>query len=297
MQFYSKSCSFVAGVALAASVASAGTITWGTPFELVSDADIDLTYPVVYALNAGDTTNNARILTGTAPASPLVATIGGKSVSFDGVEGKYGLDSAFGQLGFVFESFGDATSNLAGGSENVTFGVSTPRTVPLPQVSVDKDPTSLASEGRIYSTSTGNAELDTILNSQVFFDGRSVGFSALNISLNNLSPGQQYQVQIVAAADSRPASSSVPSVVTLNDGGGNSVAGLSGFADLDGDTILHVTSVLGTFTADGTSQPINAVLQAQRNGGVSAIIVTAIPEPASLAGLALSASFLTRRRR
>lgn len=283
---------FLSTMALLAlpGVSYAAGITWGTPFELVSDADIDLTNPLVYALNAGDTTNNPTIVdnvNGTVPSAPLAVTFGSQLVQFDHVEGIYGDDASFGQLGFPFETFGDAVDHLAGGTENVTFSTTDTRTVAIPQVSIDKLPTtSFATDGRTYSVSTGNAELDVLLNSQVFFDGRNIGSSALNISLNNLVVGQAYQVQVIGAADNR-VGSNVPSTVTLDDGEGNSVTGLSGFADLDSDLNSHVTTVIGTFTADATSQAVNAVLEDKRNGGISGIILTAInplPGDANLDG-------------
>jgi hypothetical protein len=192
-------------------------------------------------------------------------------------------------LGFPFESFGDAIDHLSGGTENVTYSTTAWRTVPNPQVTFDGD---LSDDfNRNYTVSTGNNELDILLNSQVFFDGRSIGSSALNISLNNLTPGITYQVQVIGAAHS-----SNPTAVTLDDGLGNSVAGLSGFADLDNDTNSHVTSVLGTFTADATSQAINAVLEDNRNSGISGLIVTQVPEPTTLSLLVLGLLFASRRR-
>lgn len=276
-------------IGLITTAVQAAGINWGSPFELVSDADIDLTYPVVYAHNAGDLTGNPNVLDYTPPAVPLTADIAGQPLAFDHVEAIYGVDASFGQLGFPFESFGDAIDHLPGGGENVTYSTTDWRTVPNPQVTFDGD---LSDDfNRNYTISTGNNELDILLNSQVFFDGRSIGSSALNISLNNLTPGVTYQVQVIGAANS-----SNPTTVTLDDGLGNSVAGLSGFADLDSDTNSHVTSVLGTFTADSTSQAINAVLEDNRNSGISGLILTQVPEPTTLTLLSLSLLISVRRR-
>lgn len=292
----------IASFAVSAGSAHAAEINWQNPYELVTDTDIDLSYPVVYALNAGDTTNNTTIIDNvdaTVPSAPLTITIGSQAVQFGHVEAIYGDDASFGKLGFPFESFGDAIDHLAGGTENVTFNTTDTRTVAIPQVTIDKLPTTLSSvdgEERTYGVSTGNSQLDVLLNSQVFFDGRNVGSSALNISLNNLEAGMQYQVQLIAAADSRTGSN-VPSTVTLDDGEGNSIAGLSGFADLNNDGNSHVTTVIGTFTADSSSQLINAVLEDKRNGGISGLIVTQVPEPTSLALLAFGGLLVARRRR
>jgi hypothetical protein len=278
---------------LSATVVSAAPVQWGAPFELKSASDLNLNFPVLYAVNAGDTTNNANIVSGPVPADPLVVTVGGRSVAFEGVEAVYGADASFNNP--AFQSFGDAITHRAGQNYNVTFGTSNHRTTALPQVSVDKQPTTLAVEGRVYGISTGNDSLDVILNSQVFVDGRGIGSSALNIFLNNLVSGREYQVQLIAAADSRTGAN-VPSVSTLSDGLGNVVTGFSGFADLDGDGQAHVLTVLGRFTADGSSQEINAVLEARRNNGVSAVIVSVIPEPTAL-GVMLGAALLGLGRR
>ncbi len=285
-------------LAVIASNAAAAPIAWQPAFELVSDGDIDLSFgPVVYAVNGGDNTGNEPFILSPQPATKTV-TIGGTEIEFEGIEAIYGAAASFGQIGFPFETFGDAVDHLPGDGSNVTFSTTDTRTVAIPQVSFDlgaADP-GAALGSRLYDVGTGNADLDSILASQVFFDGRNAGSSALNISLNNLVPGREYQLQLIGpAAESGRISSAI-----VDDGEGNSVSDLGGFLDLNNDGLFHVTSVVGTFTADGVSQSVNAVLDIQRNSGISGLILTSnVPEPTSLAMLivATAATFSGRKRR
>lgn len=279
----------------APAVAAAAPITWRPASELVTDADIDLSFgPVVYAVNGGDNTGNEPFMTSPRPSIRTV-TVGGTTIPFEGIEGVYGADSQFGGLGFVFETFGDAADHLPSVGGNVTFSTTATRTVATPQVSFDlADAPSLGL--RVYDISTGNADLDAILASQVFFDGRGIGTSALNISLNNLTPGQPYQLQLIGPA--AQAGRSRVSQATVNDGLGNSVAGLAGQLDLDGDAAAHVTTIIGVFTADATSQAVNVVLAADRNSGISGLILTTVPEPsAAMLAAAAAVAGVARRRR
>ncbi len=281
----------------------AAAVAWGTPFELVSDADIDLSFgPIVYAQNGGDNIGNeSKIPTSEIPAlaDPKVVSIGSQAISFEGIDAVYGSDSFFGSLGFVFETFGDAVDHLSGQSNNVTFGIRNHRTVPIPQVTFDPTPATEFDppEEADYSIATGNTGLDSILDSIVFMDSRrSLGSGetestagALEIYLNNLEVGKQYQVQIIGGADTRQFDSD-PAVIdpsyqanstgngvspigTLSDGLGNMVTNVGAFLDLDGDEVGHVTTVLGTFTADSTTQQLDFLLQRGRNAGISAVIL------------------------
>ncbi len=260
-------------------------ITWGAAFELVSDADLDLSFgPLVYAVNGGDNTGNEPLMTSPQPAVRTV-TVGGTSIPFEGIEAVYGSAASFGMMGTPFETFGDAVDHLAGQPNNVTFATSNSRTVAIPQVTFDLG-AATGLGARRYNVATGNADLDVILASQVFFDGRTVGSSALNISLNNLQVGRSYQLQLIGPAADSPRISQA----TVDDGAGNMASGLAGFLDLDNDGQMHVTSILGTFVADGTSQSVNVVLAADRNSGISGLILTTrVPEPTSALLLVLAA--------
>ena len=60
-------------------------------------------------------------------------------------------------------------------------------------------------------------------------------------------------------------------VATVDDGAGHTMPNLSGYADLNADGQSHVTSIIGNFTADTTSQAVNVVLSGDRNSGISAL--------------------------
>ncbi len=292
-------------VGVAASGAlHAAPVTWGTPFEFTSSSDIDLSFgPFVYAQNGGDNIGNeAFIPAATLPTitDPKVVTVGSTAISFEGIETVYGDDASFGQLGFPFETFGDAVDHLEGQNFNVTFDVRNGRTVNIPQVVYDPTPATLFDplEEDDYSVTTLDVELDSVLDSQVFMDSRfSLGDTAslatagaIEIFLNNLSIGTEYQVQIIGGADDRTflndpqvidptymansTGKGVSPIGTMSDGLGNTVANVGAFLDLDQDGIGHVTSVLGTFTADSTTQQVDFLLQRGRNAGISAVILT-----------------------
>ena len=286
------------------STVRAAAISWGAPFEFVTEDDLDLTFgPVVYAQNGGDNIGNeAFIPVAVVPTlpDPKPVTVGGTTIEFQGIEAVYGEDASFGMIGFPFETFGDAVDHLPGQSFDVTFDILNARTFAIPQVVFDPAPATLFDplEEPDYSIATGNAELDSILDSQVFMDSRnSLGAGSaladsgtLVIQLNNLMVGNNYQVQIIGGADDR-AFANDPNVIdptymatstsgglspigTLSDGLGNQVSNVGAFLDLDGDAQGHVTSVLGQFTADATAQTVNFHLQRGRNAGISAIILT-----------------------
>lgn len=282
----------------------AAAVTWGAPYELVTETDIDLSFgPVVYAQNAGDNIGNEALIPAenlAALPNPRPVTIGVTTIDFEGVDAVYGDEASFGMLGFPFETFGDAIDHLQGQSFNVTFNVRNGRTVDIPQVVFDPTLATLfdPAEEDDYSVSTGNAGLDFLLDSTVFMDSRaSLGAGAteatagaLEIYLNNLTVGTTYQVQIIGGADDRrfasdpliidpdylPATTGngVSPIGALSDGLGNMVANVGAFLDLDGDGLGHVTTVLGSFTADSATQQIDFLLQRGRNAGISAVILT-----------------------
>ena len=282
----------------------AAQVTWGIPFELITENDIDLSFgPLVYAQNGGDNIGNEDFIPAATLATlsdPKVASIGSASVSFEGIDAVYGDDASFGLIGFPFESFGDAIDHLEGQNFNVTFDIRNERTVGIPQIGFDPEPATLFDppENDNYSIGTANDVLDSILDSQVFMDSRAslgAGFpeedaGALEIFLNNLTVGTDYQVQIIGGADNRVSKSDPltidPSYMasstgkdvspygTLSDGHGNTVTNVGAHLDLDSDNMGHVTTVLGTFTADNTTQQIDFLLQRGRNAGISAIILT-----------------------
>lgn len=294
----------VAFAILAPLPSQAAAVDWGMAYELFTEADIDLSFgPVVYAQNAGDNIGNEAFIPAeniAALPNPRPVTIGGATIAFEGVDAVYGNEASFGMLGTPFETFGDAADHLQGQSFNVTFNVRNGRTVDIPQVVFDPTLATLfdAVEEDDYSVTTGNAGLDFLLDSTVFMDSRaSLGAGiamesagALEIYLNNLTVGTTYQVQVIGGADDRRFASDpliidpnyaststgngVSPIGTLSDGLGNTVANVGAFLDLDSDGLGHVTTVLGTFTADSATQQIDFLLQRGRNVGISAVILT-----------------------
>ncbi len=256
--------------------ATAASVTWQPAFELVNDSNINvLGRTVVYAQNGGDNVGNPAYIPADYAFGPIkTVTFGYKDVAFEGISTVYGAAATFGA-----PTFGDAVDHLAGQNFNVTFSTTSSRTTPIPQVNWDFSQTPDSAVTPYYGETTGNIGLDSLLDSYVFVDGRSVGNTALNLQLNNLVPGRQYQVQLIGPADTRPAR--LPTIerdlniATVNDGAGNSMPDLGAYMDLDGDGARHVTSIIGTFTADASGmQAVNVVLQQGRNHGISAVIVT-----------------------
>lgn len=275
----SRKAGSIALVLTVAGVANAAPIEWAPAFEIVTDNDIKLDRrEVVYAVNGGDNTGNpARQNSGLSLPSVHTVTIGSRSIEFEGIEGTYGTASTFGQA-----TFGDITTHLPGMFDNVTIGQTNERGTPFPQVDWDRSLASELGEVRIYTPLTGNAGLDFILASQVWSDGRTAGASATHLTLRNLVAGRQYQVQVIAGADSRPPRGSAieRSLVnlTLNDGEGNSVENVGAFRDIDGDGVKHVSSAVGKFVAGNDTQLVNVLLAAGRNPGFAAVIVSTYPQ-------------------
>ncbi len=113
---------------------------------------------------------------------------------------------------------------------------------------------------------TGNAQLNTVLNSH------SYGGGGWSFQLSGLTSGDDYQIQLIGAGDTRGCCSS------RNQRGGDaeSPENISGDFSRSG-----VGSVIGTFTASGTTQTIN-VLGGINNGvdpGLSAYILRSVAPP------------------
>lgn len=284
-----KTKKMIASAALAGGLFSASAfaaqVSWGGVFEVASDADLRLAgRQVVYAVRGGD---------GNPSGAATPVTVGGQTVSFAAVTGLYGPGSTFGAT-----TYGDAVDHLAGQDYPVTFDVVSERGTNHPLVSFDPG----AGSRTTYAPTTGNAGLDSLLNSQIWTDGRTAGTTAFKISLNDLVPGASYEVQIIAAADSRTNKYADSTYSVSDDQSTPSIAmGLAAFADVDHDGASHVTSLVGDFVASGTSQPIDLLLTKDRNPGISAIIVTqaatVVPEPTALVPAGLAVVALRRRRR
>ena len=187
----------------------------------------------------------------------VTATLSGKSVTFLGVDNG----------GSSFDRIVSDPADIAYGQTNAASTV--------PWASSDLD---------LYTPSTGNADLDTVLDSQIVADGSGVGVDALTILLENLSVGQLYRVQIVGAAhDDKFRADYVDGLE------GDTAVGLGRWRDLDSDAVYHVPSIIGTFTANSTTEDINIVVDVTgKSPGFSALLLTAVPEPTS-ASIALAA--------
>lgn len=293
-------------VASGATVARAAPVSWGGAFEVTSPSDLRISgRRVVYAVNGGDSVGNLgnpvnapggpAVVTSAGP-DPLVVNVGSRSVAFQSLGVRYGSGSTF-----VQDTYGDVISHRSGQNRDVSFEVVSERGTNLPLAGFDLASSALYSSQRVYSADSGDPAFDSLLASQVFTDGRIAGTSKLKVSLNNLTPGVEYQVQVVIGADSRPARGSTIerslSVYRLNDNLGNLSPNLPAYGDLDADSLSHVTSVVGSFTADGVSQLFDVDLVTGRNPAISAILLTTVPEPGFVATLGLVALPLLRRRK
>ena len=246
--------SVVAGVMLCVVTTSkAAFISWGTAFELTSDTQINVSGGTIRAYNGG--------------TGDITATIGGKSVTFLGVD-----------------NGGSTFDRVVSDPNDITYG-QTNAAASVPFASSDLD---------LYSPSTGNANLDDVIDSQIVADGTGVGVDATTILLEDLIDGQLYRLQIVGAGhDDKFRADYVDGLE------GDVAFGLGRWRDLDADTVFHVPSIIGTFTADGTTEDLNIFVDATgKSPGFSALILTAVPEPGTLclAALGIVSVFTPHRR-
>ena len=281
----------------------AAPITWGSPFEIVTDADLELSFgPVLYAINGGDYDGPIEELDPVSqsfPSPPTNLVVGSKTIPLEWTQVNTGPGSKFDSA-----TFGEVIDHLPGDNQSVSLSTFTERE---PEVLGDFDDAlfdglfvraddvggtvQLSATNRIYqpdvaepgNSLTGNTTLDSVLNSSIWTDGRTTGLSTLIVDLNLLEAGKDYQVQIVANADTREPRGTKQernvSAFTVNDDEGNSSAELGVFRDLDSDGFRHVNSLLGTFTADDVTQRINLVHAFGRNPGFSLLIVSEVAGP------------------
>jgi len=176
--------------------------------------------------------------------------------------------------------------NLGAGAVSVTVGS---ETIPFDTIGTTSDTIEqegATANGGFYAGTTGDTNFDTVLDSFAY-DHNPPGPAEL--TLNGLTPGQEYQIQLFASDDR-----SCCSTRTQN------------FSDALGgppsDTFAHSESPLtiGTFTAAGASQVvhINDVSTATKHV-LNGYVLRAVPEPSSLllTVFALAALAVVRRRR
>ena len=130
---------------------------------------------------------------------------------------------------------------------------------------------SFGGEAGIYSPDTGDANLNTLLDTHLWTEAAV----DMTTTLTDLTPGQWYRVQIVAPADDRVVSNLRDRFRTVD---GTRVIPHFGVVDADGQR--HVTTVIGTFQATGETADI--VTSGPWGGGWSALTVAEIDDPADL---------------
>ena len=156
---------------------------------------------------------------------------------------------------------------------------------------VDGGPTSASigtinntGNGGFYSPTTGNANLDAVLDSHSYLSNGNPN-SRGQVTLTGLTPGQGYRIQVIGVSDDR--SCCLDRTQTIDDGNGDVSGALRrGSAN----------AVIGTFTADSSSQSF--FVSGINDPGLSGYQVRAAPEPATFGLLGVGAmAFLARRRR
>jgi hypothetical protein len=141
--------------------------------------------------------------------------------------------------------------------------------------------------GTFYTTgggvnTTGDIGLDTLLDSHSYQGGGGANFDIIG-----LTPGDTYQIQIIAVGDTRGCCATREQNYS-----GDGVV-------VSGDLLrADPSSVLGTFVADGSTQ--NIMVGGTTDPGLSGYQVrnVAVPEPSGVLLLGLSGmAFLFRRRK
>lgn len=131
--------------------------------------------------------------------------------------------------------------------------------------------TNLGAGGIPEVASTGNAELDEVFDSHTWVGDEAT--LPIPFTMADLTPGQDYQVQIFSAVDGR--SCCLDRTQTFQDtadGLGNISAPLGRSSDLTNSGARLANSVIGTFTADATEQSV--WIMGDNDPGVSGYILT-----------------------
>lgn len=154
---------------------------------------------------------------------------------------------------------------------------------------VTLSPTVAASANFLGSATTGSAAYNAMLAQTLWNVGQPSVFT-----INGLTDGQNYMLQYWVN-DSRSIGSLGSRSVTFQDDSG----GMTSDAVLEhvGPTGNLGQYIVGTFTADGTSQVVNLVQSGSTEGVLNAFQIRNIPEPASLGLLAIGGLLVGSRRR
>ncbi len=136
---------------------------------------------------------------------------------------------------------------------------------------------------------TGDANFDTLIQSQTYGGGTST-----NVVLDGLTIGTAYQVQVfwneqrdLWGLDSR--------VMTYGDGLGNNVDLAAGIPDGQSDDYGQFT--IGSFVADGTTQDLALITNGFGNAHFNAVLVSEVPEPATMLLLGLGGVVAVMKRK
>jgi hypothetical protein len=250
-------------------VASAAMVTFNTPQTISGASDVSTAGSVLYAYDLGETMAGAVVngvtFTAWAP-NPLPVTGVGSPVS------------------------------TPDGQNNATLITSTPNQQSGPFSTAGNGGTA----GAIGAINTASPAYYNFLNTEED-SSNSNSACTITLTLQNLSPGTQYQFEFWVD-DSRGGGSGVR-FDTLSSGGGTSgnilfntanttlATGVNGVGEYD----------IGTFTADGSSQAITITGGTGTGGSISPQLAgfdveTLTPEPASAGLIVLALSTLACRR-
>ncbi|MCA9235251.1 MAG: hypothetical protein KDA44_07255 [Planctomycetales bacterium] len=187
------------------------------------------------------------------------------------------IDLSLGELIYAINAGGTAVPN-----ETVTVGAtpvifqSLGNAVNVGKLATDfPNMNNAATPGDLYATATDQLSLDRILDGQAWNDD-----AAATVTLQNLTVGQFYRIQVIGAADTRDCCGGRIHDVHSPDGG--TTGYIDRNQDYDLDTVSHVITAIGDFTADSTSQQL--VFDGVNNAAFSGLILTssspsAIPHP------------------
>ncbi len=173
--------------------------------------------------------------------------------------------------------------NAGGGGDKLVNGTTF--------AAANSDPLGSAITGFLSGTVAGFTSADPIytLISAVSYGG---GAGVTTVPLQNLEAGKQYEVQIFFA-DRRAASK-------MQDYGDGEGGGLGNSVRLQGGTDIGDfmgQNVIGTFTADSTTQSLTMDPPVVGNSHINAYQVREVPEPATMSLLALGGIAMLRRRK